>query len=87
MDLEVGRKKEAVEPEQCGKISPALTQCLHGDGERRLLGNLFWRQLLSSAVQVNGVEGKGKGRMQTSGLSAVRTANLSRCQPQEKGQT
>lgn len=39
VDLEVEREKEAMEPKQCGE----LTVSLHGNGERRLLGNLLRR--------------------------------------------
>lgn len=76
--MEAEREKEAVEPGQRGGTSPALTLCLHGDGEKRLLGNLFRRQLTGSAVWVNGVEEKGKAGMacRFSGLGAGRMANL-----------
>lgn len=86
--MEAEREKEAVEPGQSGGISPALTHCLHGDGEKRLLGNLFRRQLTGSAVWVNGVEGKGKAGMACRFLGSVLEGWLtSRWQAQEKGQT
>lgn len=86
--MEVEREKEAVEPGQSGGISPAFTQCLHGDGEKRLLGNLFRRQITGSAVWVNGVEENGKAGMACRFLGSVLEGWLaSRWQPQEKGQT
>lgn len=56
VDLEVKRENEAMEPKQCGELGPILTVYLHGNGERRLLGNPLRRQLIGSAVWMNGDE-------------------------------